>query len=211
MKPIIHKNVQFGKGCIFEDNVEIGRIGKSKKREMTVLGDNCHFRRGTVIYAGVRIGNDFHSGHNTLIREGNSIGNNVSVGSFTELALGNRIGNDTRIHSHCFLEDVTVGEGVFIAPGVIFTNDPHPPSPYGSICIKGATVGNGAVIGGGAVILPNITIGPRALIGAGSVVTKNVGPENVAVGNPAKKTKNIHNIVCRLLEEPHRPYENKKN
>lgn len=166
-------------------------------------------RSGTIIYSGVRIGDNFQSGHYTLIREGNRIGNNVRVGSFTELALQNTIGDNTRIHSRCFLEDVTLGRNVFIGPGVVFANDPHPRSPKGSACIKGATVEDDAVIGAGATILPHVVIGKGALVGAGSVVTKDVPPGSVVIGNPARKIKNIRDIVCRKLKKPHHPYGTK--
>lgn len=179
------------------------------KKNKTVYGKNCLIRSGTIIYPEVRIGDNFQSGHYTLIREGNRIGNNVCVGSFTELALGNTIGDNTRIHSRCFLEDVTVERNVFIGPGVVFANDPHPRSPKGSPCIKGATVQDGAVIGAGATILPHVIIGKEALVGAGSVVTKDVPPGAVVIGNPARKIKNVRDIVCRKLKKPHHPYGTK--
>lgn len=209
MKPKVYNNVTVGRGCIIEDNVEIGRPGKTKKVGNTVLGTNCHIRSGTIIYAGAIIGNSVATGHHALIREGNIIGNDVRIGSFTELALRNKIGNRTRIHSRCFLEDASLGNDVFVGPGVVFTNDPHPKGGKGDACFKGATVGNGAIIGGGVTVLPHIHIGKSAFIGAGSVVTKNVAPRTVVVGNPARKTKMIEDVLCRRMERVHRPYAKK--
>lgn len=206
MKPLIHSNVTIGRNCSIEDDVEIGRTGKSKKPLKTVLGDNCHIRRGTIIYAGVKIGNNFTTGHFVLMREANVIGDNVIIGSFTELGLHNKIGDNTRIHSRCFLEDVILGKDVFVGPGVVFTNDPHPSSPKFRSCFRGATVDDGAMIGGGVTVLPWVHIGKRALVGAGSVVSKNVPASAVVVGNPATKIKTIKDIICCRVGKPHRPY-----
>lgn len=208
MKSFIYKNVSIGEGSIIEDDVEIGRPGKGKTgNQKTSIGKDCHIRRGTIIYAGVTIGENVNTGHYALIREGNTIGNNVNIGSFTELALHNIIGDGTRIHSRCFLEDVTMGKNIFVGPNVLFTNDPHPPSgDKFKECLKGATVEDEVMIGGGVTVLPAVHIGKRALIGAGSVVVHNVPAHAVAVGNPARITKKIENIICRRAGKPHRPY-----
>ncbi len=208
MKYLIHKNVKTGRNCLINEGVEVGRLYKGlKDNAKTIIGDNCVLRRGTVIYASVKIGNNFQTGHFVLIRQENIIGDDVSIGSSTELGLRNVIGDNTRIHSGCFLEDVILGKDVFVGPNVTFTNDPHPSCPHLKKCFKGAEVGDGAIIGGGVTILPHIKIGEHALIGAGSVVTKNVPDYAVVVGNPAKKIKNVFDIVCQREGGAHRPYE----
>lgn len=211
MKPLIHKNVIIGNNTILEDNVEIGKISNkqtSKKKIVTKIGDNCYIRRGTIIYAGTVMGDNCQTGHNTLIREENIIGSNVSIGSFTELALRNTIQDNTRIHSGCFLEDVFLGKNVFVGPHCVFTNDPHPNIQNNIDCFKGAYVEDEAMIGGHVTLLPHIRVGKRSLVGAGSVVTKNVPAAAVVVGNPARQTKSIIDIICRKQEDSHKPYEN---
>lgn len=203
----IPKNVVVGKGCIIEGGVEIGRAGKyTKGTEKTFIGDNCLIRSGTVIYKGVKIGNNVQTGHYAIIREGNQIANDVSIGSFTELGLRNTIGAYTRIHTGCFLEDVVLGERIFVGPHVVFTNDPHPKSAD-QRCFKGATVHDAAIIGAGVTILPHIIIGKRAFVGAGSVVVKNVQANSIVVGNPARRIKSIFNMICKRTGKPHKPYE----
>lgn len=115
------------------------------------------------------------------------------------------IGDDCNICAHCFIEnDVIVGDRVtikcgvqlwdgirieddaFIGPNVSFSNDPYPksrqhPKEYAKTFVK-----KGASIGAGATLLPGITIGANALVGAGSVVTSDVPPSSVVVGNPAR-------------------------
>lgn len=194
---------------MIEDYCEIGRPARGKKdgEVDTVIGDNALIRRGTVIHAGVRIGKNFQAGHNVLIREGNRIGDNVSIGTNSTIEPYNTIGNNVRIHSLCFMEKVEIYDNVFIGPGVVFTDDPHPQIPRGKDCVKGATVGRNAKIGGGATILPYIKIGENAFVGAGSVVTQNVKKDMVVVGNPARELKKITDVVCKRNRSLiHKPY-----
>ena len=93
------------------------------------------------------------------------------------------IGDRCKIQAFAFIpEGVTIASDVFIGPHVCFTNDKYPPSN-----IREHTfVGKGVSIGANATILCGITIGDGARIGAGAVVTKNVAPDAVVIGNPAK-------------------------
>ncbi|HEV2139684.1 MAG TPA: acyltransferase, partial [Candidatus Dormibacteraeota bacterium] len=129
-------------------------------------------------------------------REDNQIGSDCSVGSNAVLEPGNRIGDGTRIHSQCFLEHVTLGDRVFLGPGVVFTDDPHPVCPRYLECVLGATVGDDVSIGGNATILPGVKIGSGSLIGAGAVVTRDVASGAVVAGNPAKVIKQVKELVC---------------
>jgi acetyltransferase-like isoleucine patch superfamily enzyme len=132
-----------------------------------------------------------------MIRENNTIGDNCSVGTNAVLEPGNRIGSRSRIHSGCFLENATVGERVFVGPNVTFTDDPHPPCVSCTESVGGATVEDGASIGGNATLMPGVRIGSGALVGGGSVVTKDVPPGMVVAGNPAHVMKPVSEVVCR--------------
>ena len=134
---------------------------------------------------------------------GCSIGDNTKVGPFVEIQKNASIGNNCKIQSHTFIcEGVTIEDNVFIGHGVIFTNDTYPRStnPDGSLQteadwkVEYTAVKRGASIGSGATILANLTIGEGALVGAGSVVTKDVPPETIVAGNPAR-------IIRRLKKE----------
>lgn len=114
------------------------------------------------------------------------IGNNVNIGAFTEIGPNVEIGDDVRIGAMCFIpEGVSIEDGAWIGPRVTFSNDTYPPS--GKNNWKKTRVHKGARIGAGVCILPGITIGEGALIGMGAVITKNVKPGEVWVGNPARK------------------------
>lgn len=99
--------------------------------------------------------------------------------------VGGKIGDRCLIQAFAFIPGwVEIGDDCFIGPHVCFTNDKRPPS-YGKFWDH-TTVKRGASIGAGAVILAGVTIGEEALIGAGAVVTRDVAPKSIVVGNPAR-------------------------
>jgi acetyltransferase-like isoleucine patch superfamily enzyme len=127
------------------------------------------------------------------------------VWAFAHVLPGARIGADVNICDHVFVEnDVVVGDrvtvksgvqlwdgitlddDVFVGPNVTFTNDPFPRSKRRPAVFARTVVETGASIGGGAVILPGVRVGRWAMVGAGSVVTKDVPPYAIVVGNPAR-------------------------
>jgi len=108
----------------------------------------------------------------------------VFVGPFVEIQKGVRVGARSRISSHSFLcEGVTLGEDVFVGHGVMFTNDKFVQEGAPPSFLK-TTIESKVRIGSGATLLP-VTVGEGAVIGAGAVVTKDVAPYTVVVGNPA--------------------------
>jgi UDP-2-acetamido-3-amino-2,3-dideoxy-glucuronate N-acetyltransferase len=133
---------------------------------------------------------------------GCKIGDNSKIGTFVEIQRGVTIGANCKISSHSFIcEGVEIKENCFIGHGVMFINDriPRATNINGQLqsatdweCIK-TTVSKGASIGTNATILCGITIGENAVIGAGAVVTKDVLPNTIVVGNPAK--------IVRILKE----------
>jgi len=147
------------------------------------IGRNCVIRSGTVIYETASLGNWVETGHNVLIREGSVVGNKTRIGSSTQLDGAVKIGRNVNIQSNVYLPHLTVVEDdVFLAPNVVFTNDPFPPSKR---CI-GIIVEKGAVVGANACIVARARIGEGSVVGAGAVVTKDVPPYKVVVGAPAR-------------------------
>jgi len=129
---------------------------------------------------------------------GCEIGDDVKIGTFVEIQKGAKIGNRCKISSHSFVcEGVILEEEVFVGHNVTFINDRYPraTNAEGRLqseadwqCIP-TLVKKGASIGSGATLLCGITVGEYAIVGAGSVVTKDVPPHSVVVGNPAKVLK----------------------
>jgi len=132
---------------------------------------------------------------------GCEIGDDTKIGTFVEIQKGVKVGSRCKISSHSFLcEGVELEDEVFVGHGVMFTNDLFPRATTAGgapqteadwTCIK-TVVKRGASIGSGATILCGITIGENSLIGAASMVTKDVPPNAVVAGNPARIIKTLH-------------------
>ena len=127
---------------------------------------------------------------------GCSIGDETFVGPFVEIQSDVVIGARCKIQSHSFVCSGTVIEDeVFVGHGVMFTNDRRPMARTESGAVmtdddwtlEGVIVRRRAAIGSGAILLPALEIGASALIGAGAVVTKDVPPGAVVMGNPARE------------------------
>jgi acetyltransferase-like isoleucine patch superfamily enzyme/dTDP-4-dehydrorhamnose 3,5-epimerase-like enzyme len=143
--------------------------------------------------------------HDRGLCESTTIGSGTRIWAFAHVLPGARIGAECNICDHVFIEnDVVLGDrvtikcgvqvwdgvdladDVFVGPNVTFTNDPFPRSKVYPLSFARTTVGPGASIGANATILPGVTIGRRAMIGAGAVVTKDVPPNAIVVGNPGR-------------------------
>jgi acetyltransferase-like isoleucine patch superfamily enzyme len=135
---------------------------------------------------------------------GCSIGENTKIGAFVEVQKNAVIGKNCKISSHSFIcEGVTIKDNVFIGHNVTFINDlfPRATTKDGKLkdekeweCIP-TVVKSGASIGSSTTLLCGITVGENAIIGAGSVVTKNVPPNTIVAGNPARILKKIKSHV----------------
>lgn len=139
---------------------------------------------------------DCQIGENTLIWNfvnlyGCQIGDNCMIGAFVEIQNDVKIGDNSRISSHSFIcSKVEIGKNVFVGHSVTFVNDLYP--PRGEEYWKSTRIGDNVSIGSNATILP-VKIGNNSIIGAGAVVTKDIPPNSVAVGNPARVIKKTQN------------------
>ena len=119
------------------------------------------------------------------ISDNAEIGDDVVIHAFVNVYDETFIGDRCHLESGVFIPNlVTLEEDTFVGPNCTFLNDSRPPS-HGKYWKK-TIVHKGAVIGGNCTVLPGIEIGENAMIGAGSVVTKNIPPNEVWMGNPAK-------------------------
>lgn len=115
------------------------------------------------------------------------IGDNCNICSHVFIENDVVIGNNVTIKNGVQLWDgLRVADNVFVGPNVTFTNDKLPRSKQYPKQFPQINIDKNASIGGGATILPNIRIGEYAMVGAGAVVTKDVPPYAVVVGNPGK-------------------------
>jgi len=154
----------------------------------------------TVLNEHVCIAPDVKLGRNVKLSKfinmyGCTVGDDVKIGAFVEIQKNASIGNNCKISSHTFVcEGVTIEDAVFIGHSVTFINDMYPRATAANGALQTeadwkvdkTVVKKGASIGSGCTILANVTIGEGAIIGAGSVVTKDVPPNAIVAGNPAK-------------------------
>lgn len=171
-----------------------------------VLGAGARLRSGTVVYAGSRIGRDLQTGHNVVIREENRIGDGFRIWSNSIVDYGCVIGSNVKVHSGVYVAQfTTIEDDVFLAPGVQIANDIHPGCPSSGPCMRGPTIKRGCQVGVNATILPFITIGEGCLIGAGSVVTRDIPPHSVVLGNPGRVVREVFELRCvtGLTDQPY--------
>lgn len=145
--------------------------------------------------------------HPKALVETKNIGKNTRIWAFAHILPGAIIGEDCNLCDHTFVEnDVVIGDrvtiksgvqlwdgitledDVFIGPNATFTNDPFPRSKQYLKSFSRTVIRKGASIGANATILPGLTIGIYAMVGAGAVVSKDVPPFAIVVGNPARIT-----------------------
>ncbi|MCK5461498.1 MAG: N-acetyltransferase [Bacteroidales bacterium] len=162
--------------------------------ETAVVDDGCEIGKGTHIWhfshvmSGARLGENCNLGQNVLISDDVILGNNVKVQ------------NNVSIYTGVICED-----DVFLGPSMVFTNIVNPRS---AVVRKGSyvktLVSKGASIGANATIICGNTLGEFCFIGAGAVVTKDVLPYALVVGNPGKQ-------VGWMSEYGHRLHFNEQN
>ena len=156
----------------------------------------------------ISIAPDVKLGKNVKIHKlvnlyGCEVGDNTKIGAFVEIQKNAKIGEYCKISSHTFIcEGVTIEDRVFVGHNVTFINDKYPRSTTNNGDLQTEEdwkvdpiiVRKGASIGSGSTILCNVTIGENAIVGAGSVVTEDVPPNTIVVGNPARIFRDIASL-----------------
>lgn len=158
--------------------------------ESSYIDDNVTIGEGTKVW------------HFSHIQTGSVIGKNCSIGQNVNIANNVKIGNNVKIQNNVSVyEGVELEDYVFCGPSMVFTNIKLPRSEFpqkGSEYYLKTLVKKSASIGANATIVCGVTIGEYAVIGAGAVVTKDVPPYALVVGNPARivgKVEKKGNIV----------------
>lgn len=154
------------------------------------------------------VANDVKLGKNVKLSKfinlyGCEIGDETKIGPFVEIQKNARIGRWCKVSSHTFIcEGVVIEDQVFIGHGVMFINDKYPRATTveGNLQtdadwkVQLTVIKERASIGSGATILANTIVGENAIVGAGSVVTKDVPPNAIVAGNPARVVRYINEI-----------------
>ncbi|AXE20495.1 N-acetyltransferase [Runella rosea] len=158
-----------------------------------VVDEGCEISGGTKIWhfchimPDCKIGQNCNIGQNVVISPGVILGNNVKVQNNVSIYTG-----------------VTCADDVFLGPSMVFTNVSNPRSAINRRGQYEKThVGKGASIGANATIVCGHDIGEYAFIGAGAVVTKNIPPYALVIGNPARQVGWISEYGHRLNFDNH--------
>ena len=180
---IIHKNVVIGDNTEIGAYCEIGLPTNLANGRPLIIGNGAVIRSHSVFYEGSTFGENLVTGHRVTIRELTTAGDGFQIGTLGDIQGHCEIGDYVKCHSNVHIgQHSTVGNYVWIFPYVVLTNDPHPPSEV----MAGVTIEDFAVIATMSVILPGVTVKKGALVGAHSSVNKDVNPDAVVAGSPAK-------------------------
>ena len=193
---IVYDNVKLGSNIIIEPYAIIGIKDRFHPDSETIIGDDSFIGTRCTIYQNVRTGNMLDVSDQSTIFYDNVIGDRVRIGPKSIIKNSCTIGDDVRINANVFMERVNIGNKVFIGPGVIFTDDKHPPCPRCRDCVQHTNVESFVSIGAGVIIAPGIRIGNHTQIYSGAVITTDIPPNSVVAGSPAKVIKRFDELKC---------------
>lgn len=180
---IVHANVRIGDGSTIGSHCEIGHPTPRAEGRALTIGSSALIRSHSVFYAGSSFGERLVTGHGVTVREGTEAGENLQIGTLSDIQGDCIFGDYVRLHSNVFVgQHATIGSYVWLFPHVVLTNDPHPPSEVR----LGVAVEDFAAIAAMSVILPGVRVGRGALVAANSSVNRDVAPDTLVAGSPAK-------------------------
>lgn len=192
-------DVEVGPFSIIHDNVVLGdRVRVSAYCEMgvaTPLGDGSPLviendsliRSHSVFYESSSFGPCLTTGHRVTVRENTIAGTSFQIGTLSEIQGDCSVGDHVRFQSNVFVgKKTTIGNFVWVLPYVVLTNDPTPPSNV----LIGCTIEDYATIAATSVVMSGVTVGHHSLVAAQACVTKDVPPDMVVAGVPAR-------VICK--------------
>lgn len=157
---------------------------------------NYRLAEGADVSPEASVGEGSSVWHYAQVREGASLGENCIIGRGAYIGSGVRMGAGCKVQNYALVyEPAVLGDGVFIGPAVVLTNDHFPRAVNPDLSPKsasdwepvGVTIEKGAAIGARSVCVAPVTIGAWALVAAGSTVVKDVPPHALVAGVPAKR------------------------
>ncbi|MEY8198206.1 MAG: DapH/DapD/GlmU-related protein [Colwellia sp.] len=164
------------------------------------MANDIYIDQSAHVSADAKIGPGTKVWINTQIRENTSIGANCIISKDVYIDSGVNIGDGCKIqNSVSVYQGVTIEDDVFVGPNVSFTNDKVPRAFNLDWSISNTLVKKGASLGANSTIVCGITIGEYAMVAAGSVVTKDVSPFTLVVGNPARVIAKIDKAGNKII------------
>ena len=151
------------------------------------------------------IGNGTVIWQNCIVRSVARIGENCNINAFCYVDNDVVIGDNVTLKCGVYIWDgITIEDDVFIGPNATFTNDKYPRSKQHLTRPPRTIVRKGASVGANATVVAGVVVGEFSLVAAGAVVTKDVPPYSIVVGNPARWKRNIcacKGAILRAAEE----------
>ena len=167
-----------------------------------MTGDGIYIDQTAQVHDSAKVGAGSAIWNWTKIREDASIGRDCNIGQGVYVDPGVVIGDGYSIHNNVSIyEGVTLGNRVFVAGNVSFTNDLHPRAGNRDWTLTPTKVEDGASIGANATIICGITLGSYCMVGAGAVVTKDVPAHGLVVGQPARLIDYVDTSGTRLCHD----------
>jgi acetyltransferase-like isoleucine patch superfamily enzyme len=198
---VVYPGTVLGEGVKVLENAVVGKQPTLSPRSTanreplppTEVGDGTVISTGAIVFAGSRIGHRVILGDQSCVRERVTVDDDVVLGRGSLVENDTTIGAMTRIQAEAYITAYsTLEDHVFIAPCVVTTNDNFMGrTDKRHELMKGPTIRRGARVGGGAILCPAVEIGEEAFVGAGAVVTKDVPPRVIVVGNPARVLRDV--------------------
>ena len=206
---VLHADTIVGNEVRIDDHATLGKLpmraansATTKEQELPPLtvGDLSIVGTGAVLYRGAAVDARVLMADLCTVRENVKIGRGTIVGRGVTVENYCSIGRYCKLESECYLTAYSeLEDRVFIAPGVVTSNDNFVGRTAERFKhFKGVTVRRGGRVGAGTVLLPGVVIGEDALVAAGSVVTHDVAPRMIVLGQPARAWRDVP--VEQLLE-----------
>jgi acetyltransferase-like isoleucine patch superfamily enzyme len=195
---VIHSGASIGRGVVLQDHAVVGKpphLGPSstaprERPSATVLHDGVAVLAGAIVFAGAEVGEGAVIGDQAHVRERAIVGAGTTVGRGSAIDNDVRIGKRVRIQTNCYITGyATIEDDVFVAPGVVTTNDNTMARQRPEEGYVGPMLRRSCRIGAGAVLCPGIEIGEEAFVAAGAVVTSDVRAGAVVMGVPARQRR----------------------
>lgn len=153
----------------------------------TIVADGAVIRSHTVIYAGSKIGPGFQTGHHALVGPGMEIGARCSVGTNSMTAGYAELRDGARIHGLGFVgEFASIQEGAWVGPYALVESDRE----------RVTVVAAGAILALHVHILPGVRVGERSLLGTRCLISKDVAPYRLVVGDPPRALRSIEKVTA---------------
>ena len=197
---IIHENVILGNRVKVAAYCELGISTPLGDGTPLIIGDDSLIRSHSVFYESSSFGPGLTTGHHVTVREKTIAGVGFQIGTLSEIQGDCTVGDYVCLQSNAFVgKKTTIGNFVWILPYVVLTNDPTPPSNV----LIGCTIEDYASIAAASVVLPGVTVGHHSLVAAQACVTKNVPPNMVVAGVPARVVGDAK--IVKLRDGSNRP------